>query len=79
MKMGLDKMDLSCYTWGEIETMMTTHEGVPAEVLKESKKMVNPGCPVSRKMWKIAYGIVRDRAIDETRVWKQKHITIERV
>jgi len=59
--------------------MMTTNEGVPAEVLKESKRMVNPGLPVSRKMWKIAYDIVRDRAIDETRLWKRNNITIERV
>lgn len=57
---------------------MTTEKLIRKEVLDVIKRMVKPGMPVTRTVWKAAYGIVRQRAIDETIIWKQRNITIER-
>jgi hypothetical protein len=78
MKLNLDTPDFTCYTLKEIENMMTTDTTVKREVLREIKRMVRPGCAVTKKSWKIAYDVVRAKAIEETRYWKQRYITIER-
>lgn len=56
---------------------MTTDTRVRQIVLDVVKKLVRPGSPVTRTVWKAAYGIVRDEAIRETVAWKDKYITIE--
>lgn len=77
MEINLDRLDFVCYTLKEIEVMMTTTEDVKKEVLAEIKRMVRPGCAVTRRAWKIAYDVVRANAIRDTEIWKQKYITIE--
>lgn len=77
MEIGLDRISFSCYTWKEIENIMTTNEGVKRAVLMEIKRRVRPGCAVTKQSWKVAYDIVRAKAIEETRMWKKMYITIE--
>lgn len=57
--------------------MMTIDEGVKKLVLNEIKRMVKPGTPITKRMWKFAYDSVRAQAIVETARWKQKFITVE--
>ena len=75
--LGLDKLDLSCYTWREITIMMTTDASVKRAVLHKVKQILKPGFPVTRTVWKAAYAIVRTNAIKETVEWKRQYITIE--
>lgn len=77
MKISLDKFDFICYTLKELETMMTTDKTVRREVLLEIKRRVKPGASVTKRTWKEAYDHVRQIAIDETILWKHRHITIE--
>lgn len=57
--------------------MMTTDPEVKREVLMMVKKMVRPGQPVGRRIWKEAYDMVRQGAIQDTILWKRLNITIE--
>ncbi len=77
MKLSLDKLNLTCYTKREIEKLMTTDKLVRQEVLSEIKRRVKPGAAVTKRTWKEAYDHVRQIAIDETILWKHRHITIE--
>lgn len=56
---------------------MTTDKLVRKEVIELVKRMVKPGAPVTRTVWKAAYGMVRSQAIRDTQAWKDKYITIE--
>lgn len=56
---------------------MTTDKLVRKEVLDTIKRMVKPGMPVTRTVWKAAYSIVRSIAIRDTQAWKKQYITIE--
>jgi len=79
MKISLDRIDFSCYTLKELNEMMTTDKLVRREVLLEIKRRVKPGAAVTKRTWKEAYDHVRQIAIDETILWKHRHITIEEV
>ena len=57
---------------------MTTDPSVKQNVVLQAKRMVKPGCPITRGIWKAAYEIVRLNEIEFIRNWKQKYITIER-
>lgn len=57
--------------------MMTTDISVKRAVLATVKRIVKPGAPVTKTVWKAAYNIVRISAIEETKEWKRKYITIE--
>lgn len=57
--------------------MMTQDPEVKREVLMMVKKMVRPGQPVGRRIWREAYEMVRRNAIQDTILWKRLYITIE--
>lgn len=56
---------------------MSTDTRVRKIVLDVVRKLVRPGSPVTRTVWKAAYAIARDEAIRETIAWKKQYITIE--
>lgn len=58
--------------------MMTTDASIKRAVIEKVKQIVKPGTPVTRTVWKAAYAIVRLDAIEDTKEWKRKYITIER-
>ena len=76
--LNLDNLDLSWYTWREITNMMTTDDSVKKLVLETVKRIIKPGSPVTKTVWKAAYAITRCDAIKDTQAWKRKFITIER-
>lgn len=56
---------------------MTMDKSIRQEVISLIKMLVKPGAPVTRTAWKVAYGMVRTKAIRETEAWKKEYITIE--
>jgi hypothetical protein len=58
---------------------MTNDRHVKAETLRMVRKTLEPGRAITSKVWKMNYDLVRAQAIADTVIWKQLHITIERV
>jgi len=57
---------------------MTNDRHVKAETLRMIRKTLEPGRPVTAKIWKMNYDLVRAQAIADTAIWKQNNISIER-
>jgi len=57
---------------------MTNDRHVKAEVLRMVRKTLAPGLPVTKKVWRLAYDMVRTQAIADTIMMKQNYISIER-